>query len=276
MDAIKEQNAEEIHPFDICKILGVGVSVSKLDDAAKHICESIDTLRGKYICFTNAHTIITAHDDPEYLTVQNSSALTFADGKSVMNTEKKRGYDYAERTAGPDFMKKVFEKTSDGTLSHYFFGSTNETLSELRRLLKLRYPNINIAGTFSPPYTPDGECSEAIELIKEANPDFIWIGLGAPKQEKWMYRHMNEFNGVMLGVGAGFDFHANTLKRAPVFMQKMGLEWLYRLMQEPKRLFKRYFVTNTKYMKLVGKENKLIKKAEKAKRKAEKQKNKGL
>ncbi len=138
----------------------------------------------------------------------------------------------------------------DGKHSHYFYGSTEETLSALSEALPEKYPGLRIAGFYSPPFREltEEEDSSVTAMIKEADPDFIWIGLGAPKQEKWMAAHKGAFRGVMLGVGAGFDFHAGTVKRAPRWIQKIGFEWLYRLFQDPKRLIKRYVVTNTKFL----------------------------
>jgi exopolysaccharide biosynthesis WecB/TagA/CpsF family protein len=154
-----------------------------------------------------------------------------------------------ERVAGPDFMESMFENTKDGRISHYFYGSKQETLDALKENLLSKYPDLNIKGMYSPPFrqlTPQ-EDEEDIKRINDTGADIIWIGLGAPKQEKWMNAHKDKLCGVMMGVGAGFDFHAGATKRAPVWIRKIGLEWLYRLFTDPGRLFKRYFVTNVKF-----------------------------
>ena len=134
--------------------------------------------------------------------------------------------------------------------THYFYGSTKETLDKLEVKLKQKYPKLNIVGMYSPPFRDltELEDREIIEMINSTNADFIWIGLGAPKQEIWMYKHKNKVNGLMFGVGAGFDYHAEIIKRAPKWMQNFSLEWLYRFWQEPKRLFKRYLTTNSKFI----------------------------
>ena len=133
---------------------------------------------------------------------------------------------------------------------HYFYGSTEETLEKLREILKKDYPGVQIAGMYSPPFRTlsDKEDEETIKMINDADADFVWIGLGAPKQEKWMADHKGKVKGFMGGVGAAFDYLAGNIERAPMWMQKANLEWLYRLLQEPKRLFKRYFYTNTKFI----------------------------
>ena len=155
-----------------------------------------------------------------------------------------------QRVAGPDFMEKMFRNTMDGSLSHYFYGSTRETLDALSNNLKEKYPGLVIKGMYSPAFgeLSDEEDAADVERINAANADIVWIGLGAPKQEKWMNAHKDKINGVMMGVGAGFNFHAGNIKRAPLWIQKIGLEWLYRLFQDPGRLFRRYIATNTKFM----------------------------
>ncbi|MBQ4219966.1 MAG: WecB/TagA/CpsF family glycosyltransferase [Butyrivibrio sp.] len=189
-------------------------------------------------------------ENPEYKEVLNSSAFTFADGNPIAKLQQKEGYIGAERVAGPDFMEHMFRDTTDGSVSHYFYGSSEETIKELRKNLLERYPGINIAGMYSPPFRAlsEEEDKADIEMINSSGADIVWIGLGAPKQEKWMLAHKDKINGVMMGVGAGFDFHGGTIKRAPVWIRKIGFEWLYRLFQDPERLFKRYFVTNTKFI----------------------------
>jgi exopolysaccharide biosynthesis WecB/TagA/CpsF family protein len=172
------------------------------------------------------------------------------DGSPIAKEIRRNGFQNAERVAGPDFMEEMFRITDGTEVRHYFYGASEETIAGLRENLEHKYPGLKIAGMVSPPFRElsEEEDRQAINKINESNADLIWIGLGAPKQEKWMYRHREEIDGLMLGVGAGFDFHAGTIKRAPVAIQNMGMEWLYRLFQDPKRLFKRYLVTNTRFI----------------------------
>ena len=155
-----------------------------------------------------------------------------------------------ERTTGPDYLKEIISISEEQGYRHYFYGSTEETLKKLEESLKKDYPEVQIAGMYSPPFRPLSaeEDLEITKKINESHADFVWVGLGAPKQECWMAEHQGKINGFMVGVGAAFDYMAGNIERAPLWMQKMNLEWLYRLMQEPKRLFKRYFYTNTKFI----------------------------
>ena len=147
-------------------------------------------------------------------------------------------------------MPEIFKLSEKAGYRHFFYGSTEKTLNLLKHNLMKEYPNLEIAGVYAPPFRQltKEEDKEIIQKINEAAPDFLWVGLGAPKQEIWMASHKNKVSAVMIGVGAGFDFYAGTVRRAPVWMQRCGLEWFYRLLQDPKRLWKRYVVTNSKFM----------------------------
>ena len=197
-----------------------------------------------------------SNKDEDYRKVQNRAALIFPDGAPIAKRQRKLEYADAKRVAGPDFMDAMFKSTMDGKVTHYFYGSTPATIKLLGEQLQKRYPGIVIKGLYSPPFRPltEEEDEADIARINESGADLIWIGLGAPKQEKWMAAHEGKLHGVCLGVGAGFDFYAGTIRRAPAAVQKIGLEWLYRLFQDPKRLFSRYLVTNTEYFLLSFKE----------------------
>lgn len=147
-------------------------------------------------------------------------------------------------------MGEILKASAEKGYRHYFYGSTEETLEKLYEALNENYPGIQIAGMYSPPFRPmtAEEDVAVVKRINETEPDFVWVGLGAPKQEKWMAAHQGVVEGFMVGVGAGFDYFAGNIERAPEWMQKCNLEWVYRLMQDPKRLFKRYLVTNMKFI----------------------------
>lgn len=219
-------------------------------ETVAYIEEHIDELRGKYICVSNVHTTVTGYEEVDYRNIQNTAALALPDGKPLSLYSKKHGFPEAERVTGPDLMGELFAR--DNGLRHYFYGGKEETIQVLSEKLPREYPSLRIAGMVSPPFRPLTEEEDERELQKmnDAKADIIWIGLGAPKQERYMYEHRGKVNGVMIGVGAGFDYYAGTIKRAPMWMQKLSLEWLYRLMQDPKRLFRRYFATNFKFLRL--------------------------
>ena len=238
-------------PFDICIILGVNILVTNMQKTVQFIEENIHKFRGEYVCVSNGHTSVTAYENREYRNVQNSAILAFPDGEPLSIVSRIKGFKEAQRVTGPDFMEQMFIKGKEGDgLRHFFYGGKQETLDELEVVLKEKYPGLQIAGMYSPPFRPltEEEDQEVIRLINDSKADIIWIGLGAPKQENWMYAHRDKLCGLMFGVGAGFDYHAGKLKRAPKWMQKMSLEWLVRLCQDPKRLWKRYLVTNIKFI----------------------------
>lgn len=231
-----------------CNILGTNIAVTNMPETIGFLENNIDELRGKYICVSNVHTTIMAYEDENYRKVQNGAAVALPDGKPLSSYSRKHGFPEAERVTGPDLMGEMF--AGDNGMRHYFYGGSPETIAVLEKKLREKYPHIQIAGMVSPPYRELSEEEDAADIaaMNEAKADIIWVGLGAPKQENWMYRHKDKVNGVMIGVGAGFDYHADMIKRAPIWMQKASLEWLYRLLQDPKRLFGRYMKTNFKYL----------------------------
>lgn len=235
------------------KLFGIKIVVSNPKEAVSHVVEEVDELRGGYISFANAHTTVLAHEDREFHQVQQEAVYVMPDGRPLSKLLRLRGFSKARQIAGPDFMGRLWEATKDGTLSHYFYGGSKKTIEALGKRLAKDYPRLKIVGMESPPFRPltEEEDRETIERINASGADFIWIGLGAPKQEYFMRAHKDMLHGVMLGVGAGFDFQAGTVKRAPEWMQKHYLEWLYRFFQEPGRLWRRYVVTNLKFIGMV-------------------------
>lgn len=267
-ETIEKPGSQGLPNMPKCSILGTNIAVTNMKNTVSYLAQNLELLRGKYICVSNVHTTVMSYKDSEYQKVQNNAALALPDGKPLSYVSRRRGYFQADRVAGPDLMTEIFKISAQNGYRHFFFGSTEDTLDKLTKKLEERYPGINIVGTYSPKYyanvndIPKEENEEHIRLINEANPDFIWIGLGAPKQELWMAAHEGCFTGIMLGVGAGFDFHAGTVKRAPKILQMLYLEWFYRLLQDPKRLFKRYFDTNMTFIRKTHIENKKLKKNE--------------
>ena len=238
-----------------CNILGVNINVTNMSETVKVITENLDNIKGNYICVSNVHTTVMSYEDHNYRDIQNSGFMALPDGGPLSYISRKQGFKNAERVTGPDLMEEIFKISEKKGYRHYFYGSTQSTLDILREKLIEKYPNIKITGMYSPPFRKLTE-EEDIEIVRNINnnkPDFIWIGLGAPKQEIWMSEHRNKVNGIMIGVGAGFDYHAGNISRAPMWMQKMSLEWLYRLLQDPKRLFHRYMSTNIKFIRLIRK-----------------------
>lgn len=244
---IHKVNKSEI---PICNILGVNIAAIDMEWLIDYLNKNVKELSGDYICVSNVHTTVTAYEDPEYLKVQNGGIMAIPDGGPLSSVGQKRGFKNMKRTTGPCLMGEIFKISAAKGYRHYFYGSTDETLEKLFSALTGAYPGIQIAGMYSPPFRPmtEDEDKAIVDRINETNPDFVWVGLGAPKQEKWMAAHQGRVNGLMVGVGAGFDYHAGNIDRAPEWMQKSNLEWVYRLLQDPKRLFGRYWHTNTKFI----------------------------
>lgn len=234
----------------ICNILGVNIAAINMEWLLKYLDKNIDLLHGDYICVSNVHTTVTAYEDPDYCAVQNGGIMAIPDGGPLSTVGRKRGYNNMKRTTGPSLMEEIFKITAEKGYRHFFYGSKQETLDLLEEKLNENYPGIQIVGMYSPPFRPltQDEDAAVIQMINKVNPDFVWVGLGAPKQENWMANHQGKIDGLMIGVGAGFDYFAGNIQRAPEWMQKYNLEWLYRLIQDPKRLFKRYLITNTKFI----------------------------
>lgn len=231
-------------------ILGVNIAVTNMEKTISDITDNIDKWKGEYICVSNVHTTVMAHDNPEYRAVQNGAILALPDGGPLSSYSRNMGNLEATRVTGPDLMKELLTRSKELNYRHFFYGSKPETLEKLREAINEKYPDAIIAGMISPPFRQltEEEDRAYIEEINATKPDFVWVGLGAPKQEYWMAAHKGKINAIMLGVGAAFDYEVGNIDRAPMWMQKSNLEWLYRLMQDPKRLFKRYFVTNLKYI----------------------------
>lgn len=244
-----------IHKVDksiipVCNILGVNIAAIDMDWLLDFTNKHIKELSGDYMCVSNVHTTVTSFEDKSYCDIQNGGIMAIPDGGPLSTVGQKRGFKNMKRTTGPSYMSEILKLSSQKKYRHYFYGSTEIILEKLNYVLKHDYSGIQIAGMYSPPFRPltEEENQSVIDKINETNPDFVWVGLGAPKQERWMAEHQGKIKGFMVGVGAAFDYLAGNISRAPQWMQNCNLEWLHRLMQDPKRLFKRYLHTNTKFI----------------------------
>lgn len=220
-----------------------------MDAAASEILNRIASGTGGYVCFSNVHTVVTARSDQKLRDIINQSFMSAPDGRPLSMIARLRGLRDVGQVAGPDFLP-YFLARSPG-IRHYFFGSTPETLDRLASRLRQQFPEAIVAGSHSPPFRPldARETQDTLSRIRDARPDVIWVGLGAPKQEYWMADHWQALRpAILLGVGAAFDIFAGNIPRAPWWMRALSLEWLYRLLREPRRLWKRYFVTNSLFL----------------------------
>lgn len=237
-------------------ILGTNVSVVNPEEALASVEQWYNEWRGQYIVACNVHAIVTAHDDAVFRAAENGAVMALPDGKPLSIVQRRRGFPDAGHVPITALMEAVLAVSAEKGYRHYFYGSTQATQDCLQKQLMLRYPGIAIAGSEPSVFRPLAaeEADTLYARINAAEPDFVWIGLGVPRQELFMAGAQSRVHALMLGVGGGFDVLSGNVRRAPVWMQKACLEWLYRLLQEPKRLFRRYVVTNTRFLWLLCKE----------------------
>lgn len=233
-----------------CNIMGVNIAAINMEWLLNFTYKNIKSLSGDYMCVSNVHTTVISYEDMDYCAVQNGGIMAIPDGGPLSSIGQRRGYKNMQRTTGPSYMEEILKVSVEKGYRHYFYGSTEETLEKLFKTLEHDYPGLQIAGMYSPPFRviTEEEDRAIVDRINETKPDFVWVGLGAPKQEKWMAAHQGKLDGFMVGVGAGFDYFAGNIDRAPEWMQKSNLEWVFRLMQDPRRLFNRYWHTNTRFI----------------------------
>ncbi len=226
------------------EVIGTRVTAATLAEVVDALESAIAGGRREYVCFANAHLTSTARRDERLAEALAGAGMVLADGKPVAWAAR------TERIAGSDVFEELCRRSPARGYRHFFLGSTDETLALLRARVEASYPGIEISGTHSPPFGPalDEFAPELAEVVNAARPDVVWVGLGAPKQELFM-RALRPLAGapLLLGVGAVFDFASGTKLRAPTWMQRAGLEWLHRLCCEPRRLARRYLVTNTAF-----------------------------
>ncbi len=214
---------------------GIKLDPVNIDRALEIVVQSIGKKSGDYFCFVNLHLFMEGQKDQEVKTILNNSAGNFPDGMGVAIALKLLGHKFKGRVRGADFMLKLCEYAAQNDLKIYLYGNTEDTLFLLKDKLMKKFPGISIVGYYSPPFKEltDEENNEIIQKINNVDPDIIFVSLGAPKQEKWMARNKGKIRATQFGVGAAFDFLTGKIKVAPVWMQKAGLEWLYRLPQQP-------------------------------------------
>ncbi len=240
-----------IHSVSKANILGVGVNVLTLDLACRHIADWIERKNKTYVCVATVSTIVDCQEDKRYKEVVNGAGMITPDGMPLVWVATWQGIKGIKRTYGPDLMLAFCQMSEKKGYKHYFYGGSLEACRLLETRLKERFPRINIVGKISPPFRhlTSEEDLKMVEEINRSNPDVLWVGLGSPKQDYWMCEHRSLLNvPVMIGVGAAFDFLAGTKPQAPKWMQSIGLEWFFRLCCEPKRLWRRYLIGNSKFI----------------------------
>lgn len=230
-------------------VLGVPIDAVSFLEAQDRIMAWGHGRHSRYVVLANVHVTVTASRDIDFAAVVRAADMVTPDGVPVTLMLRKLGSLGQERVSGPDLTWALLGRCEAEGLPVYFYGSTPETLARLFERIRAVFPQLTMAGD-SPPFRSLSvqEDEEAIARMHASDAGLVFVGLGCPKQEQWMATHRGRINAVMLGVGAAFDYHAGTIKRAPAWMQNSGLEWFHRLLSEPQRLWKRYLVTNTLFI----------------------------
>lgn len=230
-------------------VIGVPITATNMEECLSYIRDNLGAIKGGYICVSNAHACVMAHDDPMYWEVQAGSVMSLPDGKplSVIGS---REFPSMARVTGPDLMREIFMESPEHGWRHYFYGSTDENLAALRESLARDWPELAIAGMEPSVFRPLTELEkvELAERIDASKADFCWVALGAPRQEVLCHEMRGMTRSLMVGVGGAFNVLSGVVPDAPKWMKDHGFEWLYRLVQEPGRLWRRYLVTNTKFI----------------------------
>lgn len=237
------------------KVVNSLVSTGTFNEFIENIFRISREKDSSYVCFANVHMIMESYKDSEFNKVLNAADIVCPDGRPVSLFMRLFDGVKQDRVAGMDVIPAMVKKANEEGGSMFFYGSTDEVLDKIRKKIESDYPNVTIAGMYSPPFRPltPEEDEEVVKMLNDANPDFIYVSLGCPKQEKWMASHLDRVNACMLGVGQAYLTFIGVEKRLPKWARNLSLEWTYRLYLEPNRLWKRYLTTNSYFLWVVVK-----------------------
>lgn len=238
------------------QIIKLNLSLGSFQDFVNNIVDLGQRRASSYVCVANVHMCVEMYQDVTFAQVVNQADIVTPDGVPLIKgLQLLYGIDQ-ERVAGPDLMPALLHESEKQGLKVYFYGSTDEVLDKLKDFCRANYPKLSIAGMHSPAFRvlTEAEANTEIQHINASGANIVLIALGCPKQERWMGNMKGKVNAVMVGVGGAFPMLVGVQKRAPLWMQQNSLEWFYRLAQEPRRLFKRYFITNSLFILLIMKE----------------------
>jgi N-acetylglucosaminyldiphosphoundecaprenol N-acetyl-beta-D-mannosaminyltransferase len=244
------------HPRDAreARLLAVRVHATSYADAVRRVLEWAERGESRYVCVATVHTVMEAQDDPAFRAVVNAADLVTPDGMPLVWMLRRLGYPDQQRVYGPDLTLHVCEEAARRGVPVGFYGARPDTLDALVRNLRARFPDLRVGYAWSPPFRPlrPDEDERVTAELDASGVRILFVGLGCPKQERWMAEHRGRVRAVMLGVGAAFDFHAGRVRQAPRWMQQAGLEWLFRLCMEPRRLWRRYLYHNPRFLFLAA------------------------
>jgi N-acetylglucosaminyldiphosphoundecaprenol N-acetyl-beta-D-mannosaminyltransferase len=237
--------------MDRANVLGVRIHAIDITRAADEIERAVANSEKGYICVTDVHGVMEAQSDPEFKAILNRALLTVPDGMPTVWVGKLQGFRRMKRVFGPDLMGEVCLRSVQKGYTHFLYGGAPGVAEQLKAALISRFSGINVVGTYTPPFRPltPAEFGQLKNTIHALKPDLFWVGLGTPKQERFMAAHLHDLSTkVMIGVGAAFDFHTGRLRDAPDWVKNLSLQWLHRLVQEPARLWRRYLVNNPRFV----------------------------
>lgn len=237
------------------KFLNTEVDNLSMEDAIDRIEKLIENKKPSYVVTPNVDHIVKLDTDEEFQEVYKNADLILTDGMPLIWISKVKKTPIKEKVSGSDLFPKVCEMASNKGYKVFLLGAAEGVAEKAAENLKNKYDGLNIVGTYSPSYgfeNNEEEIEQIVNMIKSVNPDILAVGLGAPKQEKFIYEYKNKLNvPISLAIGASIDFEAGNINRAPIWMQKIGLEWFYRLIKEPKRMFKRYLIDDMKIFNII-------------------------
>jgi N-acetylglucosaminyldiphosphoundecaprenol N-acetyl-beta-D-mannosaminyltransferase len=235
-------------------ILGIGVSAINMVMALHTIEGWVGCREPHYVCVTGVHGVMESQRDEALRGIHNAAGMVTPDGMPLVWLSRLMGFRHVERVYGPDLMLAVCQRSAEQGYRQFFYGGGPGVAEKLVYRLQSTFPGLQVAGFYSPPFralSPE-EDEAVVDRINAARADIVWVGISTPKQERWMADHVGRLKPpVLIGVGAAFDFHAGLKKQAPRWMQNSGLEWLFRLSQEPRRLWRRYLINNPRFLWLV-------------------------
>jgi N-acetylglucosaminyldiphosphoundecaprenol N-acetyl-beta-D-mannosaminyltransferase len=235
--------------FETYDVLGIPMSVTTLASAEAAIVRWAGDDVGRFVCVREVPSLMASIEDPALVALHREAAMVVPDGMPLVWIGKRRGLA-VERTCGPDLMERLMASSPRTGLRHYLYGGKPGVAEALKARFTDRYPGLRIVGIESPPFRPatPAETAQTLDRIRASGADVVWIGVSSPKQDVWMHDNYRALSQTLIGVGAAFDFHAGAVRRAPRWMQKAGIEWLHRLAQEPRRLWRRYLILAPKFV----------------------------
>jgi N-acetylglucosaminyldiphosphoundecaprenol N-acetyl-beta-D-mannosaminyltransferase len=251
---LKSIKPRPVRPVRKVRIISLNVDVISLEDSILEVMDWGMSYTPSYVCFANVHMLVEAHRNLTFRRQVNNASMVLADGTPIVKSCYWMYGKTQERKAGMDFMPVILKAANESRASVFLYGSSEKVLEKMVDRIRQEYPLINICGQISPPFREmtAHEQDAHIRQINFSGANLVLVSLGCPKQEKWMADHSKRINAVLLGLGGAFSVFAGIRKRAPGWMQNSGLEWLYRLFQEPGRMFKRYLYTNTYFIFLLA------------------------